>query len=86
MIEIARLLLVVEHEDDDAVDGILERGEEGGGGRTSETFELNDRRLRGIHSPKFSNKCIESGLLQHQVFDFHKKVTEASLVGSPCGR
>ena len=86
VIEIARLLLVVEHEDDDAVDGILEWGEEGGGGRTGKAFELNDRRLRGIHSPKFSNKCIESGLLQHQVFDFHKKDTETSLVGSPCGR
>ena len=76
VIEVAGFLFVVEDEDDDAVDGTLERSQEGGGSRTRKSLELYDGRLRGVHSPKFFDKCIESGLLQHQVFDFHKQETE----------
>ena len=80
VVEIACPLLIVEHEDDDAIDGALEGGEEGGSCRAGETLQLNDGRLRGVHSPKFIDKCIKSGLLQHQVFDFHKaKIDQKSV-------
>ena len=86
VVEVAGLLLVVEDEDDDAIDGILEGCQEGGSCRTREALELDDGKLRGLETPKFLNKCVESGLLQHQVFDLHKQKTETSLIGSPCGR